>query len=764
MDSPERSLFFFFFFFLLPGKIWLRAHSPVVIALLAGIPLVAAQSTQPVGSSSSPRPPWSQSLEVWRDILRGHLRSASDVLQQTHFVATSGQSNTRLMVQALALCSFVPGLWLLKHRWSRNKFEQDSDSSQRKSYSSDVRSQNFAARAGNEAASTDPSLLKKHTTYESYTTPIRHITYPSIRTFYRPHPQAERLPSKPSPIPLLVFIHGLGGCLAQFHPLLTSLCNLAPCLGIDLPGCGLSKFAPREWEAYSTEALVELLATVIEQHRDKDNGQGVVLIGHSMGCSLAVLLASTTSPHPSCISEHVVALVNISPKAYPPSEKQVEAHRKVLSVPTPIFDIWRQWDRRGGTESASVARFVGPNADPETKKLQLRFNAQSKTAVWRRMAWGCLPRHVNGVAKGGLPGEYVWRGVQIPTFCVTGEADKITSPDELKEIAKYFGNRSPSSGDITPSDAIPDSAAPVDAGLVEKLAREGLSAQTRVETKPVVEDPPTEKHSRALSGPAWSSLPSDSLIRWTVVPAPAAHALLYTPAISRTLAGLISSFLHRHVDARLSLGWQLQHLTTEGKWDVKNLAKWQAVTPVSEPIAGAFRAMKTLREVDERHSPGQFVREWRGKIGAVVDISHESPVYDPEKLERGGIAYHKFPTVSKIPPTLDEVKDFILLIDNLRRSLGQLDSSNHDGTQDGSRNQSFLEGDHSPPVIGVHCHYGFNRTGFFIVCYLVERMGFGVQAALNAFEKSRPPGIRHEHFIDTLFMRYCVGLKRTPTL
>ena len=38
----------------------------------------------------------------------------------------------------------------------------------------------------------DPPVLKKHSTFKSYTT--RFATYPSIRTFYRPHPHAESCP------------------------------------------------------------------------------------------------------------------------------------------------------------------------------------------------------------------------------------------------------------------------------------------------------------------------------------------------------------------------------------------------------------------------------------------------------------------------------------------------------------------------------------------------------------------------------------------
>ncbi|KAK4691890.1 hypothetical protein P7C71_g5209, partial [Lecanoromycetidae sp. Uapishka_2] len=236
------------------------------------------------------------------------------------------------------------------------------------------------------------------------------------------------------------------------------------------------------------------------------------------------------------------------------------------------------------------------------------------------------------------------------------------------------------------------------------------------------------------------------VLKTSILPSPASHALLYDPATYRTLAGLIQTFLCEHVDSRLSLGWQLQHLSTEGKWDVKNLAKWQAVRPVSEPIAGIFRAMKTLREIDDTHSPDKFVENWKGRIKAVIDISHESPVYDPKGLDEGGIEYHKFPTVSKIPPTPEEVQEFVKMVDRLRTS------------------PTTSNGEHGDALIGVHCHYGFNRTGFFICCYLIEREHYGVQRAIDLFAACRPPGIRHAHFLDQLFVRYCVGLKRAPTL
>ncbi len=116
--------------------------------------------------------------------------------------------------------------------------------------------------------------------------------------------------------------------------------NLASCLSIDLPGCGLSSFEPKDWGAYTTDALAELLSVIIEDYREKDAGQGVVLIGHSMGCSLAALIASKSSSRINALSDHVVGLVAVCPRADPPTESQVATFRRLLWIPNVIFDTW----------------------------------------------------------------------------------------------------------------------------------------------------------------------------------------------------------------------------------------------------------------------------------------------------------------------------------------------------------------------------------------------------------------------------------------
>lgn len=56
------------------------------------------------------------------------------------------------------------------------------------------------------------------------------------------------------------------------------------------------------------------------------------------------------------------------------------------------------------------------------------------------------------------------------------------------------------------------------------------------------------------------------------------------------------------------------------------------------------------------------------------------------------------------------------------------------------------------------------RTGFFIVSYLVEREGYTVGDALKEFEEKRPPGIRHSHFVNELFLRYEMKVERKRLL
>jgi mRNA-capping enzyme len=57
-------------------------------------------------------------------------------------------------------------------------------------------------------------------------------------------------------------------------------------------------------------------------------------------------------------------------------------------------------------------------------------------------------------------------------------------------------------------------------------------------------------------------------------------------------------------------------------------------------------------------------------------------------------------------------------------------------------------------LIGIHCTHGFNRTGFLICSYLVEKLDYSIDMAVALFADSRPPGIYKEQYILELFTRY----------
>jgi len=542
---------------------------------------------------------------------------------------------------------------------------------------------------------TDPSLLRKHTTYESYATST--ATYPKIRTVYHPHSQASKLPAD---IPLLVFVHGLGGSTAQFAPLLTSLINAAPCLAIDLPGCGLSEFKPDDMNAYTTKAFAELVAAAIDRHRAVD--QKVVIIGHSMGCSIAALLASSTSPLSNAFFDagHIAGVIAICPKSAPPSPQQVRIVRKYVRwLPAFVFDFYRFFDSIGGPNSASVVRFCGKDSDLETRKLQVRYNKQSKSAVFLR--------YLTSLAKDGedgspiFPGKDIWQGMKVPLFLVAGEADHVSPPSEIDAISEWLTHSISQRTSIDKHDLQSTQEHTKPSSALPPVAADMAMAEDQLLDSPNPETPDTQEPQTAKPGDVHEEQHTTHhsfALKTSVFPAPASHALLYSTSTVRILSGLVQTFLSTYCDQRLSLGWQLQHLSTAGKWDVKNLAKWQATPAISEPLGGVFRAMKTMREVDDEHAPKIFVKKYSSRVlhdgvQTIIDISHENPVYDPAGLEEGGVEYHKFPIVSKLPPTADEVLAFNALVDSLRESPKMVAAREAGGE----------------PTIGVHCHYGFNR-------------------------------------------------------
>ncbi|BFZ11350.1 hypothetical protein BsWGS_14390 [Bradybaena similaris] len=122
----------------------------------------------------------------------------------------------------------------------------------------------------------------------------------------------------------------------------------------------------------------------------------------------------------------------------------------------------------------------------------------------------------------------------------------------------------------------------------------------------------------------------------------------------------------------------------------------------------------------------------RKTIGMVVNLCNTDRFYDKKQVEA------KEPGCSIIQlkckgrsetPTVEQTEAFVDLCDTFIR-------------------KKPLE------IIGVHCTHGFNRTGFLIVAYLVEKLSWSVEAAVRKFAEARPPGIYKQDYLNELFERY----------
>jgi len=122
-------------------------------------------------------------------------------------------------------------------------------------------------------------------------------------------------------------------------------------------------------------------------------------------------------------------------------------------------------------------------------------------------------------------------------------------------------------------------------------------------------------------------------------------------------------------------------------------------------------------------------------LGLIIDLSKDEPPYLTEDPNIPN--YTKLANTSKVVPPQEEVRDFISVASKFHESA-------------------------SDKEIFVHCHYGYNRTGFMICSYLIEKLGVPVSESIRRFETARPPGIKHQHFKDELYLRYTPTVNENP--
>ena len=150
-----------------------------------------------------------------------------------------------------------------------------------------------------------------------------------------------------------------------------------------------------------------------------------MLIGHSYGSSLAATLAAKGG----YLYEECAGVVAICPKA-----ELADQEKKKLATAVKLgnigFDIFRLIDRWGGIESKSVSRFVGTHAPVSVKQMQLLFNKQSRTPVWRRM--------VKGISF-STPEQ--WTAITCPIYLLGAAEDIVCPASEIEKIYDWLMHR-----------------------------------------------------------------------------------------------------------------------------------------------------------------------------------------------------------------------------------------------------------------------------------------------------------------------------------
>ncbi|PVD31857.1 hypothetical protein C0Q70_07276 [Pomacea canaliculata] len=124
-------------------------------------------------------------------------------------------------------------------------------------------------------------------------------------------------------------------------------------------------------------------------------------------------------------------------------------------------------------------------------------------------------------------------------------------------------------------------------------------------------------------------------------------------------------------------------------------------------------------------------RSYKLKMGLLIDLTNTKRFYNSKDVEdKYECRYVKLQCKGRSEtPTVEQTQAFVNLCERFIH-------------------QKPLE------VIGVHCTHGFNRTGFLIVSYLVEKQSCSVEAAVRLFAAARPPGIYKQDYLDELFRRY----------
>ncbi|KAJ3048091.1 hypothetical protein HK097_010877 [Rhizophlyctis rosea] len=192
--------------------------------------------------------------------------------------------------------------------------------------------------------------------------------------------------------------------LEQWSEQIVHFAQCANVLAIDLCGHGKSD-KPLTDAPYSPTSLGQDIAAILEIYKWK--AEGFLLISHSYGCNILTL------SYPQ-LRDHIKALIFICPKVRPSPAEQKDMD-KFIQSPIFLVNTVRLLDRRGGTRSKSVGRYLAPGASEALRRRQLKWNMENETWVAKKLM---------KMALWATPEDY--RKIDCPLLLIGGQEDRFT--------------------------------------------------------------------------------------------------------------------------------------------------------------------------------------------------------------------------------------------------------------------------------------------------------------------------------------------------
>lgn len=303
----------------------------------------------------------------------------------------------------------------------------------------------------------ESSLLRNHSQY-------RTIRGHRLRIVYIPCPS--------STLPLLVFIHGLGGQVPSRKTkemlffLLTRIGRtMGSSIGLlfetsrrisigyawlrskpsDFRVClyGLLSYHRKKrrntslsfsWSSYRTCSLVQDVASLLASF---STARSIVLIAHSYGCAIASYLAALPEWQPV-----LRGLILISPKESM-TDSQKRGQKLIQWIPDWLMDRGRRADRQGGLNSKSVTRFLRPDTDVQHKRKWVssirKYSSQAKCVNNRQLKWNLMSRtpvykcFVTGLE---LPDQSTYAKIQTRVLMIGGTKVTYIQQRKVENVIK----------------------------------------------------------------------------------------------------------------------------------------------------------------------------------------------------------------------------------------------------------------------------------------------------------------------------------------